>query len=124
MLFEYTMGGKWLELLKEIAPNLTRMAILRDPANPSQAAQFGAMRAVAPAVRVEIIPVNVRDAGEIERGVTDFARTGDGGLIPTSGALALAASRSDHRACGQAQAAGDLLGAFLRHQWRPDVVRA
>jgi putative tryptophan/tyrosine transport system substrate-binding protein len=89
MLFEYTMGGKWLELRKEIAPNLTRVAVLRDPANPSQTAQFGAMRAVAPALRVEIIPVNVRDASEIERGVTDFACSGNGGLIPTSGALAL-----------------------------------
>ncbi len=89
MLFEYTMGEKWLELRKEIAPNLTRVAVLRDPANPSQTAQFGAMRAVAPALRVEIIPVNVRDASEIERGVTDFACSGNGGLIPTSGALAL-----------------------------------
>jgi len=89
MLFEYTMGGKWLELLKEIAPKVTRVAVLRDPANPSQAAQFGAMRAVAPALGVEIIPVNARDASEIERGVMDFARSGNGGLIPTSSALAL-----------------------------------
>ena len=62
---------------------------MRDPANPSQAAQFGAMRAVAPALRVEIIPVNVRDASEIERGVADFSRLGNGGLIPASSALAL-----------------------------------
>ena len=89
MLFEYTMGGKWLELLKEIAPNLTRVAVMRDPANPSHTAQFGAMRAVAPTLRVEIIPISVRDANEIERGVADFARTGNGGLIPTSSALAL-----------------------------------
>jgi putative ABC transport system substrate-binding protein len=89
MLFEYTMGGKWLELLKEIAPNLTRVAVLRDPASPSQAAQFGAMRAVAPALTVDIVPVSVRDAGEIERGITDFARSGNGGLVPASSALAL-----------------------------------
>ena len=89
MLFEYTMGGKWLELLKEIAPNLTRVAVMRDPANPSQTAQFGAMRAVAPALRVEIVPINVRDAGEIERGLADFARSGNGGLVPASSALAL-----------------------------------
>src|SRR5690349_20096728 len=89
MIFEYTMGGKWLELLKEIAPNVTRVAVLRDPTNPSQAAQFGAMRAVAPSLRVEVIPISVRDASEIERAVTDFARSANGSLIPTSSAVAL-----------------------------------
>ena len=81
MLFEYGMGGKWLELLKEIAPNLARVAVLRDPASPSQTAQFGAIRAVAPSVSVEVIPVNVRDAGEIERATVDFARSPNGGLV-------------------------------------------
>jgi putative ABC transport system substrate-binding protein len=89
MLFEYGMGGKWLELLKEIAPNLTRVAVLRDPASPSQTAQFGAIRAVASSVSVEVIPVNVRDAGEIERAIADFARSPNGGLIPASSAVAL-----------------------------------
>jgi putative ABC transport system substrate-binding protein len=89
MLFEYGMSGKWLELLKEIAPNLTRVAVLRDPASPSQTAQFGAIRAVAPSVRIEVIPVNVRDAGEIERAIADFARSPNGGLIPASSAVAL-----------------------------------
>lgn len=89
MLAEYGMAGKWLELLKEIAPNLTRVAVLRDPASPSQTAQFGAIRAVAPSVRVEVIPVNVRDAGEIERAIADFARSPNGGLIPASSAVAL-----------------------------------
>jgi putative tryptophan/tyrosine transport system substrate-binding protein len=89
MLYEYGIGGKWLELLKEIAPNVTRVAVLRDPASPSQTAQFGAIRAMAPSVSVEVIPVNVRDAGEIERAVADFARSGNGGLIPTSSAVAL-----------------------------------
>jgi ABC-type uncharacterized transport system substrate-binding protein len=89
MIYEYGMGGKWLELLKEIAPNLTRVAVLRDPASPSQTAQFGAIRAMAPSVRVEVIPVNVRDAGEIERAIADFARSANGGLIPASGAVAL-----------------------------------
>ena len=89
MLFEYGMGGKWLELLKEIAPNLTRVAVLRDPTSPSQTAQFGAIRAVAPSVRVEVIPVSVRDAGEIERAIADFARSPNGGLIPASSAVAL-----------------------------------
>ena len=85
----YGMGGKWLELLKEIAPNVTRVAVLRDPASPSQTAQFGAIRAMAPSVSVEVIPINVRDASEIERAVADFARSGNGGLIPTSSAVAL-----------------------------------
>jgi putative ABC transport system substrate-binding protein len=89
MLYEYGMGGKWLELLKEIAPNVTRVAVLRDPASPSQTAQFGAIRAMAPSVSVEVIPINVRDASEIERAVADFARSGNGGLIPTSSAVAL-----------------------------------
>ncbi|MGA7738602.1 MAG: ABC transporter substrate-binding protein [Pseudolabrys sp.] len=86
MLYEYGMGGKWLELLKEIAPNVTRVAVLRDPASPSQTAQFGAIRAMAPSVSVEVIPINVRDAGEIERAVTAFARSPNGGLILTTGA--------------------------------------
>ena len=89
MIYEYGMGGKWLELLKEIAPNVTRVAVLRDPASPSQTAQFGAIRAMAPSVSVEVIPINVRDASEIERAVADFARSGNGGLIPTSSAVAL-----------------------------------
>ena len=105
------MAGKWLELLKEIAPNLTRVAVLRDPANPSQTAQFGAIRAVAPSLRVEMIPINVRDASEIERGIADFARSPNGGLIPASSALALrhrdliitlAASTSCQRSTGNA----------------------
>jgi len=89
MIYEYGMGGKWLEWLKEIAPNVTRVAVLRDPASPSQTAQFGAIRAMAPSVSVEVIPINVRDASEIERAVADFARSGNGGLIPTSSAVAL-----------------------------------
>jgi ABC-type uncharacterized transport system substrate-binding protein len=89
MIFDYTMGGKWLELLKEVAPNVTRVAVLRDPANPSQTAQFGAIQAVAPSLRVEVIPVNMREASEIERAVADFARSANGGLIPTSSAVAL-----------------------------------
>jgi putative tryptophan/tyrosine transport system substrate-binding protein len=89
MIYEYSIGGKWLELLKEIAPNVTRVAVLRDPASPSQTAQFGALRAVAPSLKVEVIPVNVRDAGEIERAIADFARSANGGLIPASSAVAL-----------------------------------
>ena len=74
MTFEYSMSGKWLELLKQIAPGVTRAAVLRDPANPTGTGQFGAIQAVAPSLGVEVNPVNVRDAGEIERAVAAFAR--------------------------------------------------
>jgi putative ABC transport system substrate-binding protein len=89
MLYDFTIAGKWLELLKEIAPNMTRVAVLRDPTNPSQTAQLGAIQVVAPSLRVEAIPVNVRDASEIEHAVEIFARSANGGLIPTSSAAAL-----------------------------------
>ena len=89
MLHEYSIGVKWLELLKEIAPNVTRVAVLRDPANPSQTAQFGVIQAVAPMLKAEVIPVDLRDAGEIERAVEVFARTPNSGLIVVAGGAAL-----------------------------------
>jgi putative ABC transport system substrate-binding protein len=89
MTAEYSMGGKWLELLKQIAPNVTRVVVLRDSANPSQTAQFAAMQAMAPSLRVEVNPVNARDASEIERAIAAFARSANGGLIPAPGGLAL-----------------------------------
>jgi putative ABC transport system substrate-binding protein len=88
-IFEYGMSGKWLELLKQIAPRVTRAAVLRDPAVASGIGQFGAVQAVAPSLGVELSPVDVRDVGEIERAVTAFARSGNGGLIVTGSALAL-----------------------------------
>ena len=84
MSFEYSLSGKWLELLKEIAPGVTRVAVLRDPAIPTGTGQFGVIQAVAPSLRVEVNPVNVRDAGEIERAVAAFARAPNGGLIVTA----------------------------------------
>ena len=86
MTIEYGLGGKWLELLKQIAPGVTRVAVLRDPATPTGPAQFGVIQAVAPSLRVEVNPVNMRDAGEIERAVAAFARAPNGGLIVTAGA--------------------------------------
>jgi putative tryptophan/tyrosine transport system substrate-binding protein len=78
---EYSLSGKWLELLKQIAPIVTRVAVLRNPAISSGPAQFGVIQAAAPSLRVEVTPVNMRDAPEIERAVTTFARSGNGGLI-------------------------------------------
>jgi len=90
MISEYSMGGKWLELLKEIAPDVTRVAVLRDPTNSAAIAQFGVIQAMALSLRVEVSPIDVRDAVEIERAVTAFARSAHGGLIATSsGASAL-----------------------------------
>ena len=87
MAYEYSMSGKWLELLKEIAPRVTRAAVLRDPALASGIGQFGAVQIVAPSFGVELIPVDVRDAGEIERAVAAFAPRSNGGLIVTASAL-------------------------------------
>ena len=88
MAFEYSIGGKWLELLKQIAPGVTRAPILRDPTQPAGTGQFGAIQAAAPSLRVEVNPVDVRDAGEIERAVAAFARAPNGGLIVTASAAA------------------------------------
>ena len=88
MSAEYSLSGKWLELLKQIAPSVTRAAVLRDPDLSSGTGQFGAIQAVAPSLRVEINPVNVRDAAEIERAVEAFARSPNGGLIVPASAAA------------------------------------
>jgi putative ABC transport system substrate-binding protein len=83
---EYSMSGKWPELLKQIAPGVTRAAVLRDSTLTSGTAQFAVIQAVAPSLGVEVSPVNVRNTGEIERGVVAVARTANGGLIvPASG---------------------------------------
>jgi putative tryptophan/tyrosine transport system substrate-binding protein len=81
MSWEYSMAGKWLELLKEAVPSVTRTAVLRDPSQGSTTSQFAAIQAVAPSLRVEVNPVNMRDAGEIEHAVAAFARSPNGGLI-------------------------------------------
>jgi len=86
--FEYDISGKWLELLKQIAPLMTRTAVLRDPANPSGAGQFGAIQAVAQSLGVEASPINMRDAGKIENDMSDFAQKPNGGLIVTPSSLA------------------------------------
>jgi ABC-type uncharacterized transport system substrate-binding protein len=88
MQFEYSLSGKWLELLKEIAPGLTRAAVLRDPAISSGTGQFGAIQSVASSLGVELTPVNVREPSEIDRVLAAFARSANGGLIVTTSGLA------------------------------------
>jgi putative tryptophan/tyrosine transport system substrate-binding protein len=82
--FEYGLSAKWLELLKQIAPGITRAAVIRDPTDPAGTGQFGAIQSVAPSLGVELRPVNVRDAGEIEPAVAAFARSSNSGLIVTA----------------------------------------
>jgi ABC-type uncharacterized transport system substrate-binding protein len=88
--YEYSMSGKWLELLKEIAPGVKRVAVLRDPTVSAGTGQFGAIQTAAPSFGVELSPINVRDATEIERTITAFERPWNGGLIVTTSASVLA----------------------------------
>ena len=124
MIFEYSLSGKWLELLKQIAPSVTRAAVLRDPANPAGIGQFGAIQAVAPSLGVEVSPINVRDAGEIERAIAAFARAAEWRPDRDGERVGVGSSRSDHHARGPAQAARGLSLPFLRHRRRPDLLRA
>ena len=110
-LFEYGMSAKWLELLKEIAPRVTRAAVLRDPAITAGIGQFAAIQAVAPSLGVEVSPINLRDAAEIERAIAAFARTPNGGLIVTASALAIV-----HRDLIIALAARHRLPAVYSHR--------
>jgi putative tryptophan/tyrosine transport system substrate-binding protein len=89
MMFEYSLCGKWLELLKQIAPRVTRAAILRDPAVEAGIGQFAVIQSVAPSVGVEVSPVNLSNAAEIESEVAAFAGSANGGLISTASALSL-----------------------------------
>jgi putative ABC transport system substrate-binding protein len=84
LAFEYSLSGKWAELLRQVAPNVTRAAVLRDPAIPSGIGQFGVIQAVAPSVGLEVFPVNLRDAAGIQPALATLAGSGDGGLIVTS----------------------------------------
>ncbi len=88
MAFEYSLSGKRLELLKQIAPGVTRVAVLRDPTQGSGTSEFAVIQAVAPSLRVEVNPVNMHDASEIEGAVAAFARSPNGGLIVTTGGAA------------------------------------
>jgi len=109
---EYGMSGKWLERLKEIAPGVTRAAVLRDPTIPAGIGQFASIQSVAPSFGVELSPVDVRDAGEIERNVAVFGRGSNGGLIVTS-----SASAAVHRELIIKLAAGHRLPAVYAYRY-------
>jgi putative ABC transport system substrate-binding protein len=86
MQFDYSLTGKWLELLKEILPTTTRAAVIRDPSTGSGIGQFAVIQSVAPSVGIDVAPINARDAGEIERAIGAFARFPNGSLIVATGA--------------------------------------
>jgi putative ABC transport system substrate-binding protein len=88
LMFEYAISAKWLELLKQVAPGVTRVAVIRNPGDPAGTGQWGAIQAVAPSFGVDLTPVNVREASEIEGGLAAFASKPNGGLIVTGSALA------------------------------------
>jgi ABC-type uncharacterized transport system substrate-binding protein len=120
--FEYTLSGKWLQLLKEVAPGMTRAAVLREPGTAG-VGQWAVIQSAASSLAVELSPVDTRDAAVIERAVTAFAREPNGALIVavSSGATV---HRPDHRACGQASLAVDLPLSILRQRRRPRLLRA
>jgi putative ABC transport system substrate-binding protein len=88
-IFDYSLGGKWLELLKEVAPRVTRAAVIRDPATPQGIGQFSAIQSLAPSLSLEVTPLNARDAGEIERAIAAVDRNPNSGLIVTGSNLAI-----------------------------------
>jgi putative ABC transport system substrate-binding protein len=90
MQFEYSLSGKWLELLKQIAPSMTRTAVLRDATITAGIGQFAVIQSVAPSVGVEVIPINLIDGPEMERAVSEFSREAGGGLLVTASAIGLA----------------------------------
>jgi len=89
MLFEYSISGKWLELLKQIAPTITRVAVLRDASTASGTGQFAAIQSVAPSLKIDVVPVNMREAADLERSIATFARSPNGGLIVAGSGLAI-----------------------------------
>ena len=116
MIYEYSFGGKRLELLKQIAPGVTHVAVLRDPSNPAGGAEFAAIQALAQSLKLDVSPVDTRrDAGEIERAITTFARTANGGLIVTPNA-----SASVHRDLIVALAARHRLPAVYPFRYHAD----
>jgi len=127
MALEYSLGGKWLELLKELAPGLKRAAVLRDSSTSAGIGLFGAIQSAAPSVGVEISPINTRDAGELERAIGGFARGGNGGLIVTPSGFAAAhkdliiALAARHKLPGVYQG-GEFVAAGGLATYGPDIL--
>jgi putative tryptophan/tyrosine transport system substrate-binding protein len=90
LMFEYSLAGKWLELLKEIAPKIRRVGVLRDPAITAGTGQFAVIQSVAPTVGVDLRPIDVRDPADIERAVVAFARSPNGGMVVTASTSSVA----------------------------------
>ncbi len=110
--FEYSLSGKWAELLKEIVPGLKRIGVLREPANPAGIGQWAIIQAAATAAGMEVSPLAVRDPGEVERGVASFAREPNGGLV-----VAVASSTNLHRGAIIASAARHRLPAVYAYRY-------
>ena len=120
--YEYGFGAKWLELLKEIVPSVKRAAVLRNADESAGIAQFAGIQGVASALGVELSPIGMRDAEEIERAVTAFARSPNGGLIVTGSAPRSYSPESDRQAGGPPQATRGVLRTFLRYRGRVDLL--
>src|SRR5262249_15607370 len=123
-IYDYEIGGKWLELLKEIAPNVRRAAVIRDPAVAAGLGQFAAIQAIAPSLGLEVTPVNLGHVPDIERTIAAFARSPNVGLVVIGSASTVAPSRSDRRACSAAPVARCLPSTHLRHGGWPSEVCA
>ena len=122
--FEFGLTAKWLELLKEIAPAVTRVAVLREPGLTAAIAQFAALQAVAPSLRVELVPLNFLNRADIEQTVAAFVRSSNDAMIVTSGPLAAVHRGSNRRNSGPPQAAHGLrLALHSARRW-PDLLRA
>ena len=122
MTYEYSIGGKWLQLLKEIAPRITRVAVFRDLNDGAGLGLYGAIQSMAPLLSVELSPVNVRSTTEMERTVATLAQSGRLGLGGTGERLCNCPSRSDRRSGCPIKVAFGLLGSRARNRRRPDVL--
>jgi putative tryptophan/tyrosine transport system substrate-binding protein len=118
------LGTKWLELLKDAEPRVTRVAVLRDPTLASGSGQFGAIQAVASSFGVELSPIGMRNASEIEDTVNAFAPGAKGGANRNREHIGDTASRIDYCASIQASVAGSLFQPFIRHRWWPSLLQS
>ena len=122
LAFEYSLSGKWPELLKQIAPTVRRAAILRDPATPSGIGQFGIIQAVASSVGLEVFPVHIRDAAAIESALVTLARSQDGGVIVGSSGRAILHRTQIIKLAAEHKAAGGLLGPLPGRRRGPHLL--